>query len=76
MAEEIVKVQPGKNWVARFIKGHRDELDSGFLSVIDIARQKADNWWEHKRYFEKVFSTSKYSSGSSSFKVTEIIEEY
>jgi hypothetical protein len=59
MAEEIAKEMPGKNWVSRFIKTHNDELDSGFLDTIDIARQKADNWWEYKLYFKKVLGILK-----------------
>ena len=56
---------PGKNWVSQFIKTHNDELDSGFLDTIDIARQKADNWWEYKLYFDKVLSILKYSNSSN-----------
>ena len=44
MAEEIAEQIPGKNWVLQFIKTHNDKLDSGFLHVINIACQKADNW--------------------------------
>ena len=65
MAEEIAKKMPRKNWVSQFIKTHNDELDSGFLDTIDIARQKADNWWEYKLYFDKVLSILKYSNSSN-----------
>ena len=65
MAEEIAKKMPGKNWVSQFIKTHNDELDSGFLDTIDIARQKADNWWEYKLYFDKVLSILKYFNSSN-----------
>ena len=65
MAEEIAQKMLRKNWVSQFIKTHNDKLDSGFLDTIDIARQKADNWWEYKLYFDKVLSILKYFNSSN-----------
>src|SRR5690349_15176772 len=50
---EIVKKQPGKNWVPTFCKRHQDKIKSLYLRAIDLTRQVADN----SAYFEHFYST-------------------
>ena len=42
-AFEISRITPGKNWVSRFIKRHKDKIKSSYLAPVDIARKRADN---------------------------------
>ena len=53
-AAEISGRQPGKNWVNRFVRSTRNELESGFLMGFDLVRKKADNNYQYKLYFELV----------------------
>ena len=53
-AAEMSGKEPGIHWVHRFQKRHRDELVSVYLKGFDLARKKADNWLEYKKYFELV----------------------
>jgi len=40
---EIIKKQPGKNWVATFCERHQNKIKSLYLRAIDQTRQVADN---------------------------------
>ncbi|RMZ87477.1 hypothetical protein DV736_g5297, partial [Chaetothyriales sp. CBS 134916] len=52
---EIVKKQPGKNWVTTFCKRHRSRIKSLYLRAIDQTRHIADN----SAYFEHFYATLK-----------------
>jgi len=52
IAAEIVGRQPGHNWPTRWLAAHKDELKSGYLAPIDIARKKADSALYYSLYFE------------------------
>jgi hypothetical protein len=45
---------PSKNWCKRFIVRHKDELDSRYLNILDLARHKADTKASYGQYFEIV----------------------
>jgi hypothetical protein len=47
---------PGKSWVHRFVKRHKDQLTSEFLSGQGLSRKKADNIYQYERYFDLVQS--------------------
>jgi len=49
---EIVKKQPGKNWVPTFCKRHQDKIKSLYLRAIDQTRKVADN----SAYFEHFYA--------------------
>ena len=53
-AHDICQKWPGKNWVYRFIQANQNILVSGYLSGTDLNRQKADNIYEYRLYFELV----------------------
>ena len=53
-ATEIVGIAPSKMWLSRFVKRHREKLDSGFQLGFDLNRKKADNIYEYKLWFDKV----------------------
>lgn len=55
-AQDICQILPGKSWVHRFVKRHKDQLTSGFLSGQDLSRKKADNIYQYERYFDLVQS--------------------
>ena len=42
MAEELAKRTLGKHWIERFLKRHKNQLNSIYLRSIDHLRQKAD----------------------------------
>src|SRR5882757_4198870 len=49
---EIVGRQPGHNWPTRWLAAHKDELKSGYLALINIARKKADSALYYSLYFK------------------------
>ena len=51
-AFEISRITPGKNWVSRFIKRHKDKIKSSYLAPVDIARKRADNPYQYKLFYE------------------------
>lgn len=53
-AADIGKHRPNRCWVARFVKRHSNELQSGFLSGFDLSRKKADNYYQYSLFFEQV----------------------
>ncbi|OCK96814.1 uncharacterized protein K441DRAFT_713598 [Cenococcum geophilum 1.58] len=40
---KISRITPGKNWVSRFIKRHKDKIKLSYLAPADIARKRANN---------------------------------
>jgi hypothetical protein len=55
-AQDICQILSRKSWVHRFVKRHKDQLISGFLSGQDLNRKKADNIYQYERYFDLVQS--------------------
>lgn len=55
LVRELTQQPIGKHWVRRFIKRHKDELDSVYLDSIDYARRVADNSRHFEHYFELVY---------------------
>jgi hypothetical protein len=53
---EIVKKQPGKNWVATFCKRHQNKIRSLYLRAIDQTRRVADNSAYFKHFYTNVRS--------------------
>ena len=53
-AQDIAKIEVGKNWSHSFVQRHRDELGCGWFDGLDISRKKADNTTRYKAYFELV----------------------
>ena len=43
---------PGKNWVSRFIKRHKDKIKLSYLTPADIACKRADNLYQYKLFYE------------------------
>ena len=52
LAAGIAGKQPGNHWTARWLAAHKNELKSGYLPPIDIARKKADSALYYSLYFE------------------------
>ncbi|KAF2837490.1 DDE-domain-containing protein [Patellaria atrata CBS 101060] len=48
----IVGKRPGNSWVTRWYRRYGDQLKSGYLSPIDLARHKVDQGPFYKLYFE------------------------
>ena len=55
-AKDLSGELPGKNWAARWRQRHQNELGSKHLPGFDLARKKADNFWQYQAYFNLVFS--------------------
>jgi hypothetical protein len=51
---EVVKVQPGKNWVYRFCQRYQNKIKSLYLRGIDQRRHVADN----SAYFKHFYQTA------------------
>jgi len=51
-AFEISRITPGKNWVSRFIKRHKNKIKSSYLAPANIARKWADNPYQYKLFYE------------------------
>ncbi len=68
LAKDLCGSLPGKNWPARWVQAHGDTLNSGYLKGFDLARKKADSFYQYRAYFELVMklSTSTLSTDSSS----------
>ena len=49
---EITRRQPGKGWVARFVRRHSDKLVSKYINPIDSDRFKADSVKEYHLWFD------------------------
>lgn len=45
---------PGHNWCSRFVKRHKDELDSWYLNSLDLERHQADSVASFEQYFSTV----------------------
>jgi len=53
VAAQLAGRQPQKNnWCSRFVKRHKDSVDSRYLSTLDLARHKADSRASYGQYFE------------------------
>jgi AraC-like DNA-binding protein len=55
LARDLCGVLPTRNWPQRWLKQHSDELSSGNLKGFDLARKKADSYWQYDAYFDLVF---------------------
>jgi hypothetical protein len=55
-AKDLSGILPGKNWPHRWLDRHQDELQSGHLRGFDLARKKADSFWQYKAYFDLVIA--------------------
>jgi hypothetical protein len=55
-AQDIAKVEVGRNWSYGFVKRHRNDLGCSWFDGFDIARKRADNAPRYKAYFELVGS--------------------
>ncbi|RKK38903.1 hypothetical protein BFJ63_vAg16041, partial [Fusarium oxysporum f. sp. narcissi] len=42
-AQDIAKIEVGKNWPYSFVQRHRNEIDCTWFDGFDIARRRADN---------------------------------
>jgi hypothetical protein len=51
-ASDIAKRPAGKNWVDRFIKRHKIDLLSRWVSGMDTQRKRADSAFKYSLYFE------------------------
>lgn len=51
-AHEICGKEPGKEWVARFLKRQNNDLVSKWTLGIDKSRSRADSVWKYTLYFE------------------------
>ena len=53
-AADITGKRPGKNWVTRWVKAHKDEVISRYSLGLDSDRKKADSAWRYTLYFELI----------------------
>jgi len=54
IAAEMAGREPSKNWSSRFVDRNRDQLDSRYLTTLDLSRHKADSRESFKQYFNIV----------------------
>jgi hypothetical protein len=54
LAEEIIGITLGKNWVSRFCERHQKELFSVYLRTIDHKRKIADNSAYFQHFYTQV----------------------
>ena len=55
-AQDIAKIEVGRNWSYGFVKRNRKELGCSWFDGFDVARKRADNAPRYKAYFELVGS--------------------
>ncbi|OAQ63827.1 DDE superfamily endonuclease, CENP-B-like protein [Purpureocillium lilacinum] len=53
-AQDIAKIEVGKNWPYSFVRRNRDKLGCTWFDGLDMARRKADSASRYKDYFELV----------------------
>lgn len=53
-AQDIAKIEVGRNWAYGFVKRHHGDLGCTWFDGFDIARRRADNTPRYKAYFELV----------------------
>jgi len=54
IAAEMAGREPSKNWSSRFVDRNRDQLDSRYLTTLDLSRHKDDSRESFKQYFNIV----------------------
>ena len=52
LAARIVGKQPGNHWTGRWLADYKNELKSGYLPLINIARKKANSALYYSLYFK------------------------
>ncbi|WKT53725.1 hypothetical protein QSH57_004309 [Fusarium oxysporum f. sp. vasinfectum] len=57
-AQDIAKIEVGKNWPYSFVQRHRNEIDCTWFDGFDIARRRADNASRYRAYFDLQSSVS------------------
>jgi hypothetical protein len=55
LARDLCGTLPARNWPQSWLKRHSDQLTSGNLKGFDLARKKADSYWQYSAYFDLVF---------------------
>ncbi|KAJ6436142.1 Arginine--tRNA ligase, cytoplasmic-like protein [Purpureocillium lavendulum] len=53
-AQDIAKIEVGKNWPYSFVRRNRDKLGCTWFDGLDMARRKADSASRYKDYFELI----------------------
>ncbi|RKK07648.1 hypothetical protein BFJ65_g17853 [Fusarium oxysporum f. sp. cepae] len=53
-AQDIAKIEVGKNWPYSFVQLHRNEIDCTWFDGFDIARRRADNASRYRAYFDLI----------------------
>ncbi|KAL5585824.1 hypothetical protein FOVSG1_013516 [Fusarium oxysporum f. sp. vasinfectum] len=53
-AQDIAKIEVGKNWPYSFVQRHRNEIDCTWFDGFDIARKRADNASRYRAYFDLI----------------------
>ncbi|KAF6528230.1 hypothetical protein HZS61_008880 [Fusarium oxysporum f. sp. conglutinans] len=53
-AQDIAKIEVGKNWPYSFVQRHRNEIDCTWFDGFDIARRRADNASRYRAYFDLI----------------------
>ena len=51
IASRLAGKTPGGKWCSRFVKRHKDALDSRYLNSLDLERHQADSVASYERYF-------------------------
>ena len=54
IASRLAGRTPGGKWCSRFVKRHKDELDSRYLNSLDLERHHADSITSYEQYFSIV----------------------
>ncbi|KAL5611116.1 hypothetical protein FOBRF1_007233 [Fusarium oxysporum] len=53
-AQDIAKIEVGKNWPYSFVQRHRNKIDCTWFDGFDIARRRADNASRYRAYFNLI----------------------
>ncbi|SMY21355.1 unnamed protein product [Zymoseptoria tritici ST99CH_1A5] len=56
---DIAKVYPSRHWVPRFVRRHKDQINSRYLNPLDKSRKKADSARHYKAYYDLLKSKIK-----------------
>ncbi|KAG7424821.1 hypothetical protein Forpi1262_v014234 [Fusarium oxysporum f. sp. raphani] len=64
-AQDIAKIEVGKNWPYSFVQRHRNEIDCTWFDGFDIARRRADNASRYRAYFDLWTSKAQGLTGLS-----------
>ncbi|KAK2666892.1 hypothetical protein RAB80_017313 [Fusarium oxysporum f. sp. vasinfectum] len=64
-AQDIAKIEVGKNWPYSFVQRHRNEIDCTWFDGFDIARRRADNASRYRAYFDLWTSKTQGLTGLS-----------